>query len=71
MRASRRNVRFTPESGHQNSARVTLGKQLRQLGDVRRDPTRLGRTYAGHGFNLHLAFDFLDQNQRWLARRAC
>jgi len=25
---------------------------------------RLCRMYAGRGFNLHPAFDFLDQNQR-------
>jgi hypothetical protein len=24
-----------------------------QLGDIRRDPPRLGRMYAGRGFNLH------------------
>src|SRR6516165_6674881 len=29
---------------------------------------RLGRMCAGRGLNLYLAFDFLDQNQRWLAR---
>jgi hypothetical protein len=32
---------------------------------------RSGWMYAGRGLNLQLAFDFLDQNQRWSARGSC
>jgi hypothetical protein len=43
-------------------------------GDQKLAP-RLIRALAGctpgAGFNLHLAFDFLDQNQRWSARGSC
>jgi len=36
------NVRFTPESGHRNRpAYLPSTQQLRQLGDIRRDPPRL------------------------------
>ena len=34
-------VRFTPQSGHQNWLGLRSAHQLRQLGDVRRDPPRL------------------------------
>jgi hypothetical protein len=46
-----------------------------QFRDIRRDPPRLYRAQSGctpgAALNLHLAFDFLDQNQRWLARGSC
>jgi hypothetical protein len=34
-------VRFTPKSGHQNPPVSASTQQLRQLGDIRRDPQRL------------------------------
>jgi hypothetical protein len=33
-------IRFTPKSGHQNRPALRSAEQLRQLGDVRRDPPR-------------------------------
>jgi hypothetical protein len=34
-------IRFTPKSGHQNWLGLRSAQQLRQLGDIRRDPPRL------------------------------
>jgi len=45
IRRKKRDVRFTPKSGHQkcassHSPRLMAAQQLRQLGDIGRDPQR-------------------------------